>query len=191
MKVIGITGNIASGKNLVSLYLQRLKYPVFDADAVVHKLYIRDKNLILKIQELCPQSIENNCVNRKKLARYLAEDHNNWQPLEKIVHPVIMQELHKFLCMCRRQRYRSVVINMPLLFEIGADKLCDLIILVRTSAKIQYKRLVAREGYEQSLAKMVIRKQRIHLVHSAVIRTGLEKVQVFYQLIKVIAKNVI
>ncbi|MBQ4875219.1 MAG: dephospho-CoA kinase [Rickettsiaceae bacterium H1] len=189
MKIIGVTGAIASGKNLVSFYLkEKFKFPVFDADAVVHDLYRYNRELILQIGKFFPDAIEKSVINRKKLIKYLIKDLNNLVLLENIVHPIVMKKLHRFIFFYRRLRFNGVVINMPLLFKVKANKLCDIVIVVKTNPGIQNQRLIKRTSYNDEIAKDIIFQQHKCNKTTCVIKTGLEKCYVLQQLLALMTK---
>ena len=189
MRIIGITGNIASGKNLISFYLRQLKYQVFDADALVHYLYENDQEVIAQVSLLFPQSLRDNKIDRKRLSNYLVHSMDNWRLLENIIHPIVMRELNNFLLQKRRQNYNNIAINIPLLFAIGADKLCDNIIVVESSKRIRLQRLANRENYNPLLTNIILKKQNhnFRTKKCTTIKTGLAKGEVFsrlYQILK-------
>ena len=184
MRVIGVTGGIASGKNLVTSYLkQKFKCAVFDADLVVHDLYNTDKSLILKIKKHFPAAIEKGRVRRDKISDSLINSPDHWEILEEIVHPIVMKKLHMFICLCKRQHYENAILNIPLLFKVRADKLCNIIISVTTTQKIQRQRLYKRCNYNSTFTKNIINRQN-KVLGGISIRTGIEKRELLKQLSK-------
>ncbi len=167
MKIIGITGKIASGKSLISFYFKQLRYPIFDADLVVHKMYKTHKKIISKIRKLFPDSYINRQIDRKFLSQYLIQDSGNWSKLECIVHPFLMHELNKFICLQKRLHSEKMVINMPLLFETKTDKLCHKIIYAHTGKKLQNARLRRRVNYKKDLVIAIMAKQKVYKKKSA------------------------
>ncbi|MGB9621412.1 MAG: dephospho-CoA kinase [Brevinematia bacterium] len=124
--VIGITGRILSGKNTVCEILKERGFHVIDVDIIGHKvLEIRKEEILKKISKDILD--ENDKIDRKKLAQIVFSDSMKLQILNKITHGTIKElvklELVKdgFYC-----------INAALLFEIGLDELCDIIVFVET-----------------------------------------------------------
>ncbi len=180
MKIIGITGGIASGKNLISFYLKQLYYPIFDADAFVHYLYQHDTEVINKISHIFPLSLHDNIINRKRLSDYLIEDQSNWCKLESIVHPLVVRKIYWFIKQYRRLHFRNIVLNIPLLFEIKADKLCDRIVVVNSNSSVRTQRLAKRENYNHALARVILSKQHniVKGMNYKIIKTGIAKDQI-------------
>ncbi|MFT6077824.1 MAG: dephospho-CoA kinase, partial [Rickettsiales bacterium] len=148
MKIIGLTGGVASGKNFVAQHFERLKIPVFDADLEVHKLFITDSDIFQEIQEKFPDSIRNNKIDRKILGAEVFGDEKKLSDLEKIIYPKLRHKEDEFIKKSHRQRRKMVVLNIPLLFEKGGYKRCDKNIAVITSKKIQFNRFKKRFGRE-------------------------------------------
>ncbi len=188
MRIIGVTGKIATGKNTTSAYLkQYLHCPVFDADQVVHNLYQYDQELILNIAQHFPHAIEKNQVNRKKLSQQLIAQTHKWHLLENIVHPRVIQELHYFLGICYRAQQLNAVINMPLLFSTGSHKLCHMVITLTVNPTIQRERLIKRAGYNDEIINIIQAKQDdIKKDKYFVINTGNGKRNLFDSVIKII-----
>ena len=91
---VGITGSLASGKTTASKILSAGRGPLFSADAVVKKLYTKNnfKKVVTKKLNL------KNSLNIKKLLREkIKEDKSNIKKLEKIIHPLVRKEMHKFI----------------------------------------------------------------------------------------------
>ncbi|MFT6106441.1 MAG: dephospho-CoA kinase [Rickettsiales bacterium] len=157
MKIIGLTGGVASGKNFVASHFKRLKIPVFDADFEVHKLFAVDAGIFLKIQTNFPGAIQNNKIDRKILGVEVLGNEKKLSNLEKIIYPKLRQKEDEFIKKYSRQRRKMVVLNIPLLFEKGGYKRCDKNIAVMASKKIQFSRFKKRFGKnidENFIAKM-------------------------------------
>lgn len=181
MKIIGVTGEIASGKSLVSFYLKQFNYRVFDADAVVRDLYKRDQQLISKIEQCFRGVVDLRGIDKGKLAKRLIGSPKNWAILEAIVHPVVIERLRMFIALCRRLHCKNIAIEMALLFETGADKFCNYIVLVKTKPKIQHERLIRRYGYDKDLIMDILAKYNDMPRDIHVIESGIEKNRIFNQ----------
>src|SRR5690554_36472 len=97
MKVIGITGGIASGKSIVANVIKRNNYLVIDADEISRSL-MKEAKVIAKIQKTFgDRVIENEKVNRKELGKIVFDDPNLRLKLEAIIHPKVKKEIKKQL----------------------------------------------------------------------------------------------
>jgi dephospho-CoA kinase len=97
MLVVGLTGSIAMGKTETARMFARLGYPVFDADAVVHRLYDRGGAAVPLIERAFPGTVVDGKVDRSKLADQVTGDPDALARLESIVHPLVRREQQAFL----------------------------------------------------------------------------------------------
>lgn len=156
--IIGLTGSIATGKSTVAKIMKNSGWLVFDADAAVHHLYSHSVSVKKKICRAFGKSAldSRGNVNRAWLAKYVFGVASKKKLLENIVH----QEVVKLIQLKTRQaRNRTIVLDIPLLFETGMDKLCDFTICVTSTQKLQIKRLQARNHMKRAEA---LRRIRAH-----------------------------
>jgi len=101
MKIIGLTGGIASGKNFVAEILAKKDAAIFDADKEVHKLLESDKSTILEVSKKFSQSFIDKKINRKILGEIVfspgEKGAKKLKILEKIIHPKIRKNHLEFL----------------------------------------------------------------------------------------------
>ncbi|MFT9099718.1 MAG: dephospho-CoA kinase [Zymomonas mobilis subsp. pomaceae] len=148
MIILGLTGSIAMGKSTVATLFSAMKLPVFDADKVVHQLQGPQGKLLPAIGQAFPGVIDANGVNRQKLGSMLLANPAAFSRLEAIIHPAVVQELRHFL---RQHRSRPlVIIDIPLLFEAGFDRLTDYIAVVSAPSWIQRRRALKRPNMTES-----------------------------------------
>lgn len=173
MKVIGITGNIATGKSLLThLIASNFKCKIFDADKIVHDLYSKNYKIINEIKGIEPDAISESGINRKVLLQKILRDRSILIKIEKIVHPELCKILLSFLKLCRRNDVRIVVLNIPLLFVIKADLLCDEIFVLTVNRVISKSRLKSRYGCTNNF---IIRNQEKVNSGAFCVRSGIAK----------------
>ena len=143
MKIIGLSGGIASGKNMVAEIFHQLGIEVFDADAVVHKLYSQDQNIIDLVAQNFPETFDGKIINRQILSAIIAKNPNQIHVLEKIIHPKIRQIYQNFLENNLQKKANFVVINIPLLLESNQYK-TDKIIAIIADEKLRQDRYIQR-----------------------------------------------
>ena len=150
MRVIGLTGSIATGKTTVGKMFNHLKIPVHDSDKTVHDLIGPNGAAVPMIVELFGdiRTLENG-IDREKLWRIAFSDFEEKKALESIIHPLVESNRNKFLTRMRGQRQRMVVVDIPLLFETGCEVFCDSIICVWASEFLQRQRALARLGMSE------------------------------------------
>ena len=144
MLVIGLTGGIGMGKTSAAAHLRRLGMKVFDADAYVHRLYEGDA--VEAVEAAFPGTTRDGQVDRALLAAEVAGKPERLRQLEAIIHPMVIAAEIDFLREQELQNARFAVLEIPLLFETGAESRTDVNIALSTSEDVQRTRVLARSG---------------------------------------------
>jgi dephospho-CoA kinase len=142
--ILGLTGSVGMGKSTVARMFEDLGIPVFDADAVVHRLQGPGGKLVSAIQAAFPGVTGPGGVDRKALGRAVFADPEALARLEAIVHPAVRAERREFLAMYTDETL--VVFDIPLLFEKGGVEEVDAVLVVSAPPEIQRQRVLARPG---------------------------------------------
>ncbi|MDE6408393.1 MAG: dephospho-CoA kinase [Anaeroplasmataceae bacterium] len=154
-KVVGITGGIASGKSTVCQYLISLGYVVIDSDVISKALSQKGKPIYSAILEGFGPAyfLPNLELDRKKLGRYIFENPEAREKLNRITHPLIVEEMKNLI---QKTEENLIFLDIPLLFEAKLSYLCDTIVCVYVDKATQLKRLIHRDGIskEYALAKI-------------------------------------
>lgn len=147
MKIVGLTGSIASGKSTVSKMLRARRVPVICADRLARDVVKPGLAAYQKIIKTFSKSVlqKNKRLNRQKLAGLIFQNAKLRAKLNAIVHPAVMRELRKEIRDYKKAGRKLVALDIPLLFETGMDKLCDLTIVVYASESQMRKRLMVRD----------------------------------------------
>ncbi len=119
---VGLTGSIGMGKTTTAKLFADAGVPVNDADAVVHQLYSGKAAPL--VEAAFPGSVKGGAVDRQALARQLAADPDAFKRLEAIVHPLVREREQQFLEKNSQAGADLVVLDIPLLFEIGRCRSC-------------------------------------------------------------------
>ncbi len=142
--ILGLTGSIGMGKSAVALMLRELGVPVFDADAVVHRLQSSDGRLIPAIQAAFPGTTGPAGVNRQALGAQVFGNAEALARLERIVHPAVAEERATFLI--EHGGELLLVFDIPLLYEKGHGSGLDAVAVVSAPAEMQRQRVLVRPG---------------------------------------------
>jgi dephospho-CoA kinase len=159
MRVVGLTGSIAMGKTETARMFARLGFPVFDADAVVHRLYDTGGAAVQLIAQAFPDAVVDGKVDRSRLADHVTGDPEALARLESIVHPLVRREQQTFLEAARNAGHAFAVLDIPLLFETGRDRDVDTIVVVSAPEDVQKARLLARPGMTQEKSAAILARQ--------------------------------
>lgn len=148
--VIGITGNIAAGKSTVSKIFSDRGYSVQDADKVVHDIYTIDKHAISQIAETFPEAVQNGIVSRSVLRGILKQNPKNRIVLESIVHPIVAHRRTDFI-----GSHKRAVLDVPLLFEVGIERMCDIVIVVDAPYEVRKNRVIKTRGVTEDIFELL------------------------------------
>lgn len=157
MIIIGLTGSIGMGKSTTAQMFRDEDCPVFDADAAVHKLYAKDGKAVPIIRSVFPDAINDGAVNRIVLGKYMRADPFQLKVLESFIHPLVSEARAAFF-----KEYKNadiVVMDVPLLFETGLDKLVNHIVVVTAPYSVQRERVMARKGMTAELFESLLKRQ--------------------------------
>lgn len=167
MKIIGLSGGIASGKNFIAKVFEKNGAMVFDADQEVHDLLEFDLKTFKEIEKIFPNSIIDGKINRKNLSLEVFLNQENLKILEKIIHPKIRQKYQEFLIKAKENKVEMVVLNIPLLLESDGYK-CDKIISIILPKDVQKQRFLLREkkkdlkNYQNQLKDLELKFEEIY-----------------------------
>ena len=183
--IIGLTGGIGMGKSTVAAQLESLGAKVCNADAIVHKLLSKDGAAVSAVDKTFPGVVKNGVVDRAALGEIVFNDKAQLKALEKLLHPLVVAEENRYIEREWRKGARIIVLDIPLLFETGAEKRCDTVIVASAPGFIQKQRVMKRarmtsEKFTRILGtQMPDREKRKY--SDAVILTGLGKAYSFRQ----------
>lgn len=146
MKIIGVTGGIASGKSTVTEYLRKQNIPVFDADASAHEAVLPGSSCLRQLQEAFGNKIltEAGTLDRKLMAELAFNNKEVLEKLESIIHAYVWQKAQEFIF--EHKQEKLIVLDVPLLIESGWYKKVDCVWLIAISEAEQVKRAMARNS---------------------------------------------
>lgn len=157
MLIIGLTGSLGMGKSTAARYLRSQGLPVFDADAAVHALY--EGAAAPVIEKEFPGTSSWGKVDRGKLGTAVMKNPERFAVLEAIVHPMVRDLERGFLQEEAARGARMAVLEIPLLFETGADAKVDATIVVSACAELQRQRIMSRPGMTPEKLESLLARQ--------------------------------
>jgi dephospho-CoA kinase len=163
MRVLGITGGIATGKSTVTRMLADLGAPTMSADTVARDLLAPGTaatHAVLAVFPACADPADHQTIDRRALGRLVFADPSARAQLEALTHPAIIAALQSQIAAWHlSQTVRAAAAEIPLLFEAGLDSQVDLIVVVTCTESLQITRLQARLGVDEAKARRQLAAQ--------------------------------
>ncbi len=161
MIVIGLTGGIASGKSTISKFLADLGAVVIDADKLGHQFLLNDSSVKVKLIKEFGKGIlsDGQVVNRVKLGQIVFNDRGSLAKLNRIMHPVMYDNIQKTIKRLCREGVKVVVVEAAVFIEAKWHKLADEIWVTVIPEEIAVQRVINRSGLTQEEARARIRSQ--------------------------------
>ena len=159
MIVIGLTGSVGMGKSTTAAMFRDAGAAVWDADAAVHRLYGAGGAAVGPVEDAFPGVTRDGSVDRARLAAALGGDPAAFERLEAIVHPLVAEDRKLFLAACAADHREVAVVDVPLLFEVGADALVDAVVVVTAPAAVQRERVLDRPGMDEAKLAAILARQ--------------------------------
>ena len=154
---LGLTGSIGMGKSTTATMFRAAGVPVWDADDAVHRLYAKGGAAVGPVAAVLPEAVVDGAIERRRLKAAIANDPAILHRLEKIVHPLVATDRGEFLS--AHGDADLVVLDIPLLFETGAEDWLDAVLVVTTDPDTQRARVMARPGMTEALFSQIRARQ--------------------------------
>lgn len=179
MKIVGLTGGMGMGKSTAAAAFRRARIPVFDADAVVHRMQAHGGRAVSVISQAFPGTVRDGAVDRVALRNAVLGKPKALARLEGILHPMVRQEERAFVARARRAGCRAVVLDIPLLLETEGDKRVDSVVVVSAPRAVQMHRVRARRRMNAADIAAVVARQMPDVEKrrraDVVVRTGISR----------------
>jgi dephospho-CoA kinase len=157
--VAGLTGSIGMGKSATTAMFAEEGVPVHDADAAVHALYDVGGAAVGPVEAAFPGVVREGRIDRALLGARVVGDPAALARLEAIVHPLVGAAREAFLDHARKLNAPLAVVDIPLLFETGAEDAFDALIVVTAPAEVQRARVLARPGMTAEKFEALLARQ--------------------------------
>ena len=157
MVILGLTGSIGMGKSATADLFRARGVPVHDSDACVHALYAGRAAPL--IEAAFPGTVKEGVVDRAALGGAVLGDRAALKRLEAIIHPLVGEERDAFLRQGARENQPVVLLDIPLLFEIGGTSMVDAVVVVTAPESVQKSRVLSRPGMTPEKFAAIVAKQ--------------------------------
>ena len=161
MKIIGLTGSIATGKSTIAGWVDELGIATHDSDCAVHELLGPGGGAVRDVLAEFGSHFGTIAggINRKSLGDEIFSSPQKRLTMERIVHPMVRQHRDAFIVEQRKAHAAAILLDVPLLFETGGEAMCDYVIVVYASSKTTVKRALARPGMTKDKLASILASQ--------------------------------
>ena len=163
--IVGLTGGIGTGKSTVSRKLRETGYPVIDLDVISREVIEYPEVIDELVRNFGNEILENQnntsgkkSISRNKLRQTVFKEEKKVSVLNSIIHPPIVKEMRRQIEELRKS-YKTVFVEVQLLFEAKLEKEFDIIVLVYADKKTQLERVLKRDGRSEGEVQQIINAQ--------------------------------
>ncbi|MDV6331445.1 dephospho-CoA kinase [Asticcacaulis sp. 201] len=157
MITLGLTGSIGMGKSTIAAMFADEGVPVWDADGAVHRLYAESQTVKDQLVAAFGDILTDGVVDRVKLSAALNGEAANFERLNAIVHPATVSDRQHFVA--QHGDAPLIVVDIPLLYETGAEASLDKVLVVSAPADVQAARVLARAGMTAEKFATILARQ--------------------------------
>ena len=148
MIVVGILGDIGSGKSFVS---KQFNCPIFNADIEVNKIYKKNKTCYKKLKRKLTKYIKSFPVNKVELTNAILADNSNLKKIVSVVHPIVKKQMNIFLK--KNIKKKLVILDIPLLIENNLNKEKYILVFIESKKKQVDLHLKKRKNYNKKIVE--------------------------------------
>lgn len=159
MIVLGLTGSIGMGKSTTASLFREAGVPVHDADAAVAELYAEGGAGVAPVGRAFPMALVNGAIDRERLSAAVLGNPDSLKRLEAIVHPMVKQDRARFLERARASGAPIAVLEIQLLFEVGAEDEVDAVVVASAPPLLQRERTLLRPGMNAEKFERILARQ--------------------------------
>lgn len=199
MIVLGITGSIGMGKSTVADMLRNEGIPVHESDAEVHRLLSSDETARLAVAASFPYfehpqiyTGKNKTIDRAALGEIIFANDQKREALENILHPLVQEGQQKFLREAKKSNAKIAALDIPLLFETGAENRVDFTLVATAPYFVQRERVLARPGMTEEKLNAILLRQMPDAEKCAradfVVHTGLGRAETMKEIKGILAE---
>jgi len=189
---IAITGGIATGKTTVLKQFKLCGLETHSSDLMVKDIYNNDTSTLLKIKKILPRVVNNKKINIKELSEIAFNNKKILKKLEGLIHPKLASKREKIVRSGNINYKKTIVFEIPLLYEKNLNNEFDLIVATRCCKQLQKRRALKRRDMNEKKYLSIIKNQIKNNIKckksNYIIDTGIGKNHSLIQVKKLIKK---
>jgi len=158
---VAVTGGAGSGKSFVCNRLKELGIKIISSDSLAREAVPPGSTAHKKILHYFGEKVllSDGTLNRQMLRRIIVNDSAARRSLERFIHPEISKLMQRKMAQAEQHGDRVVVVEVPLLFELGMEEQFDLVVVVSADRKLRVKRLMERDNVSRDQAEELLNVQ--------------------------------
>ena len=158
MIVLGLTGSIGMGKTTVAKLFADLDVPVFNSDEAVNLIYMKNPDVLKFIKDNFIE-YENDIICKKRISEIVFNDKKKLAILEKFIHTLVREKQINFINESKKKKKPLIIIEIPLLYEVGVHNFIDFSIVVTAPFEIQKSRVLQRKDMSEKKFLNILDRQ--------------------------------
>ena len=169
MLIVGLTGSSGSGKGYVCDILKSVGIPCLDTDKLCHDVYMKGNECYDDLVRNFGDDIlgDDGEIDRKKLFNLTFTDNDKYECLTSVAFYHIMRQTKIWLDERSGEGVKIAVIDAPMLYESGFDKMCHKVICVTADTPTQISRIMKRDGISEEEARVRLGKQKANIYYTS------------------------
>lgn len=179
MWIIGLTGAMGAGKSSISQAFRQNGIPVHCSDTYIHYLFKNDPEVQGWIKSRWSDVFVDGKIDRLLLSNRVLSTPEDLKALESFLYPKLAQDQNKFIKQNQYFKKRFLVLDVPLLFEVGLDAYCDVVLVVSAPPSLRKHRVMHRKGMTEqkfhTLESLHIKESERVKKADFIIYSGLDK----------------
>lgn len=178
LKKVAITGTVSCGKTLFCSFLKECGAYVVSADEIVHQQLSPDTDLGKKVITLLgPQILAEGRIDRKAVAEKVFDNPQLLEALERIIHPEVFRQIEKEYLKAEQSNAKLFIAEIPLLFEVGADRRFDEAVAVVADENLCMERFArstgnSKEEYQKRMSRQLPQKVKAARANHIILNDG-------------------
>ncbi|MBN1932185.1 MAG: dephospho-CoA kinase [Desulfobacterales bacterium] len=158
---IAVTGGAGSGKTSVCKRLGQLGLMVINSDDLAREAVAPGSSVYESIIEHFGKEVlaSDGTLNRSLLRKIIVNDKAQRKALDQLIHPEIIRLMRRHMAAAEQNRIPVIIVEVPLLYELGLENLFDRVLVITTDRKLQIKRLMDRDKVTRDDAEALLKSQ--------------------------------
>ncbi|AIF81678.1 dephospho-CoA kinase [endosymbiont of Acanthamoeba sp. UWC8] len=158
-QIIAITGGIGAGKSFILRCFRHLGFITYSFDQIIADMYKKGGSAYQAVATAFPECTTPDMIDKQLLAKKVFSNKEDLIKLESIVHPIVREDLYKFVKQIKKHSKTSIVVEVPLLFETAHPYGFDITISAIVNKETQLNRVLQRKNMTIDKFNAIVERQ--------------------------------